>query len=283
MTKRILILGGGTGGTLTANRLRATYPEADATITVVDQDDQHVYQPGLLFVPFGLTHSPDIVRPRHEQLHRGIDFQQSAIDRVDIGSDTVHLADGTSIAYDVLIVATGATLIPEETDGLTGPGWGEKVHTFYTLEGAGRLEKALAGFDGGSIVVNVVDMPIKCPVAPLEFCFLADWFFRERKIRDRVTLTYVTPLDAAFTKPVAAATLGGMLEDRGIELVTDFNTGEVDGARRPARFLRRARGSVRSRRGDPPAWGAGVRGQVTRVGRRVELRADRSAHACSRR
>ena len=230
MTNRILILGGGTGGTLTANRLRSIYPEADATITVVDQDDQHVYQPGLLFVPFGLTHAPDIVRPRHDQLRGGINFHQSAIDRVDIENDTAHLTDGTTVTYDVLIVATGATLIPEETEGLTGPGWGEKVHTFYTLEGAALLERSLAGFDGGRVVVNVVDMPIKCPVAPLEFCFLADWFFRERKIRDRVTLTYVTPLDAAFTKPVAAATLGGMLEERGIELVTDFNTGEVDGA-----------------------------------------------------
>ena len=130
----------------------------------------------------------------------------------------------------MLVVATGATLVPEETEGLTGPGWMEKVFTFYTPEGAAALEAALATFDGGRIVVNVVDMPIKCPVAPLEFCFLADWYFHERGIRDRVQLTYVTPLDGAFTKPVASEHLGGMLADRGIELVTEFNTGEVDGA-----------------------------------------------------
>jgi sulfide:quinone oxidoreductase len=228
MTARAVILGGGTGGTLTANRLRRAIPSSDLAITVVDQDDRHVYQPGLLFVPFGLTHVEDIVRPRRRQLHEGITFVESAIDHVDIAASRVHLVEGQPLDYDVLVVATGAVLAPEETDGLTGPGWMEKVFTFYTPEGAGALAGALARFDGGRIVVNVVDMPIKCPVAPLEFCFLADWYFHERGIRDRVELTYVTPLDAAFTKPVAAAHLAGMLADKGVALVTEFNTGEVD-------------------------------------------------------
>ncbi len=225
MTHRIVILGAGTGGTLTANRLRKVYSAADATITVVDQDDEHVYQPGLLFVPFGTAHAEDIVRPRGRQLHKGIDYRQCAIDRVDLDADTVHLVDGSELTYDVLVIATGATLLPEETEGLV---WSDRVHTFYSLDRAVALHDALASFDGGHLVVNVVDLPIKCPVAPLEFCFLADWYFHERGIRDRVQLTYVTPLDAAFTKPVAATTLGGMLDERGIELVTEFNTGEVD-------------------------------------------------------
>src|SRR6202165_5024678 len=229
MTHRIVILGGGTRGTLSATRLRRLFPANEAEITVVDQDDRHVYQPGLLFVPFGLSHPEDIVRPRGRQLHGDIAFVESAIDRVDIGANQVHLADGTTLGYDVLVVATGAVLVPEETEGLTGPGWMDRVFTFYTPEGAAGLEAALAAFEGGRIVVNVVDMPIKCPVAPLEFCFLADWYFRERGIRDRVQLTYVTPLDGAFTKPVASARLAGMLADKGVELVTEFNTGEVDG------------------------------------------------------
>ena len=106
----------------------------------------------------------------------------------------------------------------------------ERVFTFYSLSGASALAGALATFDEGRLVVNVVDMPIKCPVAPLEFCFLADWYFTERGIRDRVRLTYVTPLDGAFTKPVSARVLGGMLDEKGIELVTEFNTGTVEGA-----------------------------------------------------
>jgi sulfide:quinone oxidoreductase len=229
MTHRIVILGGGTGGTLTANRLRRAYDSDEAEITVVDRDDRHVYQPGLLFVPFGLAHPEDIVRPRARQLHKGIAFRQTGIDHVDIESDVVHLEDGSELPYDVLVVATGVTLVPEETEGLTGPGWMEKVFTFYTPEGAGALEGALSTFDGGRLVVNIVDMPIKCPIAPLEFAFLADWYFQERGIRDQVELSFVTPLDGAFTKPVASKSLGGLLAEKQVELVTEFNTGEVDG------------------------------------------------------
>ena len=230
MTQRVVVLGAGTGGTLAANRLRRLSRTEDLEITVVDQDDRHVYQPGLLFVPFGLAHVEDIVRPRRRQLHKGIGFRQSGIDRVETAEHEVHLADGSVLGYDVLIIATGAALLPEETEGLAGPGWMEKVFTFYSPEGADGLQTALAAFSGGRLVVNVVDMPIKCPVAPLEFCFLADAYFHERGMRDLVELTYVTPLDGAFTKPVASERLGGMLADKGIELVTEFNTGEVDGA-----------------------------------------------------
>jgi sulfide:quinone oxidoreductase len=230
MTSRIVILGAGTGGTLTANRLRRSYHPREAEITVVDQNDRHVYQPGLLFVPFGLAHSEDIVRPRHRQLRDDITFVESSIDRVDIEANEVHLANGATLSYDVLVVASGARLVPEETEGLTGPGWMEKVFTFYTPEGAAALGAALATFDRGRLVVNVVDMPIKCPVAPLEFCFLADWYFTERGIRDRVDITFATPLDGAFTKPIASRHLGGMLDERGIALAAEFNTSQVDGA-----------------------------------------------------
>jgi sulfide:quinone oxidoreductase len=228
MTKRIVVLGGGTGGTLVANRLSRDLSDT-VEITVVDRDNGHVYQPGLLFVPFGLAHPEDLVRSRPRQLRAGIGYLCSAVDRVDAECARVYLADGTILGYDVLVIATGARLMPEETDGLTGPGWRDTVHTFYDLEGATALEPALTGFTGGRLVVNVVDMPVKCPVAPLEFCFLADWYFHRRGIRDDVSITYVTPLDAAFTKPVAARTLSGLLEEKNIELVSEFNTGQVDG------------------------------------------------------
>ena len=154
-----------------------------------------------------MAHTEEIVRSRRHQLHRGIEFRQVPIERVDVDADTVHLGDGTELGYDVLVVASGSTLVKEETEGLTGPGWMEKVFTFYDVAGAAALHDALDAFDGGRLVVNVVDMPIKCPVAPLEFCFLADWFFQQTGIRERVELTYVTPLDGAFTKPVASEEL----------------------------------------------------------------------------
>ncbi len=228
MGARIVILGTGTGGTMMANRLRRCLPR-DTVITAVDQDGRHVYQPALLFVPFGLASAEEIVRPRERQLLPGIEYRQSAIERVDVPDRVVHLADGTTLDYDVLVVASGVRLLPEETDGMTGPGWMEKVFTFYSLEGASALAGALTHFEGGRLVINVVDMPIKCPVAPLEFAFLADWYFHERGIRDQVEITYVTPLDGAFTKPVASHALNGLLAEKGVEMVTEFNTGTVDG------------------------------------------------------
>ena len=229
MKKRIVILGGGTGGTMMANRLRRAYEPDEAEITIVDRDDRHVYQPGLLFVPFGLTDVEDIVRSRRRQLRDGVAFHQTDVDRVDLEADTVFLADGTTLPYDALVVATGSRLQPEETEGMTGPGWMEKVFTFYTPEGAEALARALQAFDAGRVVVNFVDLPIKCPVAPLEFTFLADWYFHECGVRDDVQLSLVTPLDAAFTKPIAAGHLAGLLREKNVELVTEFNTGEVDG------------------------------------------------------
>jgi sulfide:quinone oxidoreductase len=230
--KEIVILGGGTGGTMTANRLRRRYDSDEVAIHVVDRDDRHVYQPGLLFVPFGLARIEDIVRPRRRQLRDGIAFHQSEVQSVSLERDEVLLADGTVLPYDVLVVASGVRLQPEETEGLTGPGWNHRMFTFYTPEGADQLRPALESFDGGRLVVNLVDMPIKCPIAPLEFAFLADWYFHERKIRDKVEIAFATPLDGAFTKPVASRELGGLLAEKDIELVTEFNAGEVDGVGR---------------------------------------------------
>jgi sulfide:quinone oxidoreductase len=228
MRRRIVILGAGTGGTLTANRLRRIYGDS-TEITVIDRDDRHLYQPGLLFVPFGLADPGEIVRPRHAQLHDGIAFRVAEVDRVETADNVVHVTDGATIGYDVLVIATGADLLPEETEGLTGPGWEQTVFTFYTLEGATALRDVLRTFDHGRLVVNPVDMPIKCPVAPLEFCFLADWYLRERGVRDDVELVYATPLDGAFTKPIASARLAGLLEDKGVIVETEFATGQVDG------------------------------------------------------
>ncbi len=175
---RILILGGGTAGTVMANRLARLYRselEAGRTaITVVDQDDRHVYQPGLLFVPFGIYQPEEIVRPRARQLLPGVAYLQAAIDRVDADRDLVLLADGRQLAYDVIIVATGTRVAPEETEGMLGEGWQTKVFDFYTLDGATKLHAALERFEGGRLVINPIDIPIKCPMTPLEFAFLAD-------------------------------------------------------------------------------------------------------------
>ena len=151
---------------MAANRLRRALP-GDDEIVVIDVDDRHLYQPGLLFVPFGLAAPSRLVRSRAAQLRAGVELYQATVDQVDLDADQVVLAGGARLTYDVLVVASGARLLPEETAGLDGPGWGGKLHTFYSLPAAATLAGALAGFDGGRLVVGLVDLPIKCPVAPL--------------------------------------------------------------------------------------------------------------------
>ncbi|MEZ5375062.1 MAG: FAD/NAD(P)-binding oxidoreductase [Acidimicrobiales bacterium] len=224
----LVILGAGTGGTLAANKLRRHYSTSELHIDIIDQNNDHIYQPGLLFVPFGLAEPEEIVRKRDRQLHRDITYHAATIQTVDIEEQTVLLDNGELLPYDLLLVATGTSLLPDETEGLLGSGWMKDVFTFYDMEGATALAERLETFTSGRLVINVFDMPIKCPVAPLEFAFLADWYFTERGVRDDITITYVTPLDGAFTKPVAASALGNLLADKGIEVVTEFNTGEVD-------------------------------------------------------
>jgi sulfide:quinone oxidoreductase len=228
---RIVILGGGTGGTLVANRLRRSGGDS-VKITVIDRDDTHVYQPGLLFVPFGLAEPGEIVRPRHAQLRSGIEFVEADVESVASAENTVRFTGGGELEYDVLVIATGARLQPEETEGLVGPEWGRSIHTFYSLAGATALRPALEEMTAGRLLVNVVDMPIKCPVAPLEFCFLADWQLRRRGVRDAVEITFATPLDGAFTKPLASEALSGLLEAKDIRIEPEFATGRVDGEER---------------------------------------------------
>ena len=225
--KRLLLLGGGTAGSMMANKLVPTLPPG-WTVTVVDRDDLHVYQPGLLFLPFGQYRRDEVVRPRMSLLHRDVERVLGDIDTIDPAAKVVALADGTRLSYDILVIATGSHPDAEATDGLTGRLWRQSVFDFYTLDGAMALAAALERFEGGRLVVNLVDMPIKCPVAPLEFAFLADAFLTKRGLRGKTEITYVTPLDGAFTKPVAARLLGGMMNDRNIKVEAEFGLSHVD-------------------------------------------------------
>ncbi len=229
--KQLLVLGAGTAGTMAVNKLRPHLPVDEWAITVVDATPEHHYQPGYLFIPFGTYQPDEVVKQKAALLTDGVDLLMGEVDVVKPDESLVVLTDGRELAYDQLIIATGTHPRRDQTEGLDGDQYGITIHDFYTLEGATRLAEVLDGWEGGRLVVNIVEMPIKCPVAPLEFMFLADAFFTERGIRDRVELTYVTPLDAAFTKPVAAKHLGAMLEQRDIALEPDFMTMEVDGER----------------------------------------------------
>jgi sulfide:quinone oxidoreductase len=240
LLRRLLILGGGTAGTMVANRLRKRLDNAQWQITVVDRDDEHLYQPGLLLLPFGVYERSDLVRPRSRLLADGVELVVGEIDGVDPAAEKVHLVDGRELGYDYLVVATGTSPRPDQTpgmlegmaDGAAEPLPRRSVYDFYTLPGALALRERLRTFQAGRLVVQLVEMPIKCPVAPLEFTFLVDAHLAELGIRDEVEITYVTPLEGAFTKPVASRHLGGMLEQRRIVLEPDFVVDRVDADRR---------------------------------------------------
>jgi sulfide:quinone oxidoreductase len=230
--KNLLVLGAGTAGTMIANKLRRRLHPAEWRITVVDQDDRHHYQPGYLFLPFGGYRPDQLVRSRHRFLPDRVDFVVGEVDKVVTEANQVVLVDGRELPYDYLVIATGTAPRPDQTPGMLGEEWRRSVFDFYTLEGALALRDALARFDHGRLVVHVTEMPIKCPVAPLELTFLAESWLRRRGIRDRTELVYVTPLPGAFTKPIASAHLGHMLAERKIAVEPDFMVERVDNERK---------------------------------------------------
>ena len=227
--RHLLVLGAGTAGTMIVNKLRPRLHEDDWRITIVEPSDVHRYQPGYLFLPFG-TYSPEeTFEPTDRFIPEGVERIRGEVDRVDADANVVHLLDGRECAYDYLVIATGTTPRPDQTPGMDDPAvWRDSVHEFYTFDGAMALRDTLETWPGGRLVVHVTEMPIKCPVAPLEFTFLADAFFAEKGMRDQVEIVYVTPLEGAFTKPVASKLLGHMLEDRKITLEPDFMIERVD-------------------------------------------------------
>ncbi len=229
-SKKLLVLGGGTAGTMVANKVHRRLP--DWQVTVVDKSELHDYQPGYLFIPFGLNTPAQVRRARRQFIADGVEVVLAEVDRVDADAQQVTLLDGRTLDYDYLVIATGTTPRPDQTPGMLGEEWHRSVAEFYTYEGAIALAAQLDRFTGGRLVVHITEMPIKCPVAPLEFTFLADDYLTRRGLRERTELVFVTPLDGAFTKPVASRELGAALEQRHIALETDFLVESIDQERR---------------------------------------------------
>jgi sulfide:quinone oxidoreductase len=228
---RIVILGSGTAGTVVANKLRSRLDDR-YSITIVDKSHIHLYQPGFLFIPFGTYEPSDVIKLQDDYRTDGVDYLWNEVVGLDAPAQIVILDDGTHLPYDLLVIATGTHPEPTETPGLASAEYGRTVHDFYTLEGSIALRDALARMDAGRLIINLIELPIKCPVAPLEFAFLADAFFTDRGIRDDIDIVYVTPMGSAFTKPVAAKHLGDMFERRDILLEPDFYLERVDTDRR---------------------------------------------------
>jgi len=224
--KKLVILGSGTGGTIVATLMRQKLSESKWEITIIDRDWLHHYQPGWLFIPFGIYTAEDCVKPKIKFIPPGVNF---VLDKV-IGIDPLKkqiTTKGDTYPYDWLVIATGCRIMPEEVEGMS-PGMGRDIHNFYTLEGALALYEKMKYFDKGRVVVNIAEMPIKCPVAPLEFAFLSDWYFTTLGVRDNIEIELVTPLSGAFTKPAASKVLGDICEQKNIKVTPNFQIAEVD-------------------------------------------------------
>lgn len=226
--KKILILGGGTAGTMMANKLFKALDRQEWEITIVDQHKTHYYQPGFLFIPFGIYNKSDVIKPKGDFFPAGVQVIYQEIDRIEGESNRVHLMDGTCLKYDYLIIATGTQTRPDETPGLTGEEWYKSIFDFYTIEGAVALQRFFKSWEGGKLVLCISELPFKCPVAPIEFVCLAEAYFTEKGIRDKVDITYVTPLPGAFTKPIATKMLSQLLDEKNIKVVPEFYLESVD-------------------------------------------------------
>ena len=226
--KKLLILGAGTGGTMMLNKFHKALDPMEWEITIVDHIETHFYQPGFLFIPFGIYKEEDVIRPKRDFFPKNVNVIMEEIDKIVPKENKVYLKEGTELIYDYLIIATGSEIAPEETEGLKGDLWYNCIFDFYTIEGAMNLAWFFEKWEGGKLVINITEFPIKCPVAPLEFAFLADWYFTEKKMRDKVEIHFVTPLSSAFTKEKCAEVMADYLTEKNIKTTVDFSTGRVD-------------------------------------------------------
>ena len=225
--RKIIILGSGAGGTVVANMLRKELLESEWEITIIDRKEQHHYQAGYLFIPFGVYSESDVIKPKKEFIPKSVDFVLDNVVKIDTNERRVETEKGDRYDYDWLVIATGCDIAPGEIDGMMD-GWGKDIFDFYTLGGALELYKKLKYFDSGKVVLNIAEFPYKCPIAPLEFVFMADWFFIVNGVRDKVDIQLVTPMDNVFTKPVAARILAEFAAKKNIKVTPYFDLAQVN-------------------------------------------------------
>jgi len=227
---RILVVGGGTGGTILANnlarRLDSEIRSGNIRLTMLSASDRHMYQPGLLYVAFGQMMPDQLYRDQASLLEPCIDFHVDPVEQFQLDQNRVRTKSGKIHEYDVLVIATGSRIVPEQVPGLT-----EGAETFYTEESAVKMFKSLREFQGGKVGV-VVGVPHKCPIAPIEVVFSLHDYFKARGIRDKVKLKYHYPIGRIHTIEQVAKWAKPEFDRLGVEYETLFNVKEVDAKNR---------------------------------------------------
>ena len=224
--KTIGILGAGCAGTMVANKLRRRLPASEWHIVCVDQDERHHYQPAYLYLPFGHGRPEDVVRPKRRYLAPGVQLVIDEVAGLDVDRREIRLAGGDRVSYDYLVIATGCRIAPDEVDGLDEV-WQRTAFDFYTLEGASALGKAMEGFEGGRLVIDIAEVPYKCPITPMEFAYLADAWLLERGLRSKTEIVLATPNSRLMHMDQAADALDELCRQKGVEVITDFGLAEV--------------------------------------------------------
>ncbi len=234
--RTVLILGGGVGGVVAANRLRRLLPRADRVV-LVDREPLHLFQPSLLWLAVGMRRPERIQRPLARLARRGIEVVQADVERIEPGTRTVR-AGGRDYSGDALIIALGAELAPEQIPGLAASG-----HNLYTVAGASSLRDALASFRGGRIVLLTATPAYKCPAAPYEAAMLIESGLRGRGVRAQTQLDLYAaePGPMGVAGPHVTAAVRAMVEGKGIGYHPEHQVSAVDPQ---ARRLTFANGTV---------------------------------------
>ena len=229
--QHVVVLGGGVGGTLAANliarKIKKQIAAGEARVTVVDETGNHAYQPGYMYIAMGQERAEKLVRPERKLLDDNVDLVVDTIERIDAAAQSVLLSSGKQLQYGQLVIATGSRIMPQEIEHFD-----TEAHHFYTAEASARLRKALDAFTGGKIVIGIAGIPYKCPPAPLEVAFLIESELRERGLRDKTELTFLSPINRAFTIESVSDMATPIFEEKGIRLELLAGVSEIDAERK---------------------------------------------------
>ncbi len=230
---KVVVLGGGVGGTLAANliarKLKRQISKGQASVTVVDVTGQHAYQPGYMYIAMGQQRAEQLVRPEKSLLDGNIGLVVGDATNIDTATQAVTLASGERLEYDELVIATGSRIVPEEIENLE-----TEAHHFYTAKASARLRKALDEFKGGKIVIGIAGIPYKCPPAPLEVAFLIESELRARGLREATEMTFLSPINRAFTIESVSEMVTPIFEEKGIRLELLAGIAQIDAERKVA-------------------------------------------------